>query len=113
MFVVETKSYDGRVRVSWGKLRVAGRDKTAFIDQAHREAEAVATVVWPHPVTPLICFHRADLGLNPWPMELDGVRIVGPRGLRKRLEDAPDVLDPDEIEELANRIEKGLKPAAG
>ena len=109
ILVVETKSYAGTLRVRGGELRVAGRRRTEIIDQARREADAVAAVLG-KPVTPLICVHRADL---PWGrVELDEVRIVGPKELVKVLRSAPAVLSADEVRLLAERADATLRPAA-
>lgn len=109
VFVVETKSYAGKLSVRRGEVWVAGRRKTEILAQARREADAVAAIVSPIPVTPLICVHRADLGW--FKIELDGVRIVGPRELVKMLRKAPVQRTPDEVAGLADRIDRALNPA--
>ena len=109
VFVVETKSYAGKLEIRGSEVRVAGRRRTEIIGQARREADAVAAVLG-KPVTPLICVHRADL---PWGrVELDGVRIVGPKELVKVLRSAPAVLSADEVRLLAERADATLRPAA-
>ena len=107
-FIVETKSYAGKLRVRHGEVWVAGRRKTEIVAQAKREAAAVATEVSPVPVTPLICVHRADLGW--FKVEADGVRIVTPRELVKLLRKAPVQLAPGEVSRLADQIDKSLEP---
>jgi ssDNA-binding Zn-finger/Zn-ribbon topoisomerase 1 len=102
IFIVETKNYTGKLS--------RGR-KEQFAAQAKREAAAVAGVVSPVPVTPLICVHRADLGW--FKVRADGVRIVSPRELIKVLRKAPMQLTPDEAASLADRIDKSLVPAVG
>jgi hypothetical protein len=62
-------------------------------------------------VTPLICIHRADLGW--FKIEVDGVRIVGPRELVKLLRKAPVLLTPDGVTRLADQIDRSLAPAVG
>jgi len=111
VFIVETKNYGGKLRVRHGEVWVAGRRKTEIVDQAKREAAAVAIVVSPVPVTPLLCIHRADLSW--FKMEADGVRIVAPREMVKLLRKAPNQLTPDEVTRLAAQIEKSLAPAFG
>jgi len=112
IFVIETKSYEGRVRVSWrGELFVAGRRKTGFIDQVKRESAAVERLVAPVPVTPLICFYRGSLGWEWGPTMLHGVRILGAKKLVKAVRNRPAQLSPEEVTALADRIERGLKPA--
>jgi hypothetical protein len=44
-------------------------------------------------------------------MEADGVRIVGPKEMLKLLRKAPVQLTSEEVARLAERIERGLKPA--
>lgn len=109
VFVVETKNYAGRLRVRGGEVWVAGRRKTEMLAQAKREAAAVAAVVSPVPVTPLICVHRADLGW--FKVEVEGIRIVGPRELVKLLRKAPATLTADRVANLADRIDRSLSPA--
>ena len=109
VFIVETKNYGGKLRVRRGEVWVAGRRKTEIVAQAKREAAAVAVVVSPVPVTPLLCVHRADLGW--FKVETDGVRIVAPREMVKVLRKSPVRLTPDEVTRLADQIEKSLVPA--
>jgi hypothetical protein len=109
VFVVETKSYTGKLSVRRGEVWVAGRRKTGILSQAKREAAAVAAVVSPVPVTPLICVHRADLGW--FKVEVEGIRIVGPREMVKLLRKAPVQLAPNQVAWLADRLERTLRPA--
>lgn len=102
IFVVETKNYESKL--SRGQ-------KERFAAQAKREAAAVAAVVSPVPVTPLICVHRADLGW--FKVRVDGVRIVSPKELIKVLRKAPEQLVPAEVARLADQIDKSLMPAVG
>jgi Nuclease-related domain len=111
VFVVETKSYEGRVRVNWGRLMVGSWNKSQFIDQVKREAAAVEPLVAPIGVTPLICFYRGDLGWELFPTRLDGVRILGPHKLPKALLQAPTRLTPQQVISLSGRIESGLSAA--
>ena len=111
VFVVETKNYGGKLRVRHGEVWVAGRRKTAIVAQAQREAAAVAAVVSPLPVTPLLCVHRADLGW--FKAEVAGVRIVGPKEMVNLLRKAPVQLTPDEVAHLATDIDRSLAPAVG
>jgi len=111
VFIVETKNYGGKLRVRHGEVWVAGRRKTEIVAQAKREAAAVAAVVSPVPVTPLLCVHRADLGW--FKVEADGVRIVASREMVKVLRKSPVRLTPDEVTRLADEIEKSLVPAIG
>ena len=109
VFVVETKNYAGRLRVRRGEVWVSGRRKIGIVVQAKREAAAVAAVVSPVPVTPLICVHRADLGW--FTVEASGVRIVSPREMIKLLRKTPVQLAPNQVAWLADRLESALRPA--
>jgi len=102
VFGVETKNYDGKLS--------RGR-KEKFATQARREAEAVTAVIDPVSVTPLVCVHRADLGW--FKVEIDGVRIVGPRELVKVLRNAPAHLTATEVARLTDRIDEAFAPAVG
>ena len=109
VFIVETKNYGGKLRVRRGEIWVAGRRKTEIVAQAKREAAAVAAVVSPVSVTPLLCIHRADLGW--FKQQADGVRIVAPKEMVKVLRKAPALLTPDEVSRLADQIDSSLLPA--
>jgi hypothetical protein len=111
VFIVETKNYGGKLRVRRGEVWVAGRRKTEIVAQAKREAAAVAGVVSPVSVTPLLCVHRADLGW--FKMEADGVRIVAPKEMVRVLGKAPLLLTPDDVTRPADQIDKSLVPAPG
>jgi hypothetical protein len=110
VFIIETKNYAGRIRIGDDEVSVAGHRRSQIVAQAKREAAAVAAVVAPTAVTPLLCVHRAELGW--FKMEADGVRIVGPREMVKFLRKAPVQLTPDEVARLADLVEKSLAPAA-
>ena len=111
VFIVETKNYGGKLRVRRGEIWVAGRRKTEIVAQAKREAAAVAAVISPVPVTPLLCIHRADLGW--FKQQADGVRIVAPKEMVKVLRKAPALLTLDEVSRLADQIDSSLLPAVG
>lgn len=111
VWVVETKNYEGSLSVRDGELWIAGRRKTAFIDQVKGQAGAVSTVLGGVPVLPIICIHRADFPLLSRP-ELCGVRIVGPNGLLDAIRRSPVVLRPDEVANLARLADQCLPPAA-
>jgi hypothetical protein len=101
VFIVETKNYE---------RKLSRRRKEQFADQAKREAAAVAAVVAPLAVTPLVCVHRADLGW--FKVVVDGVRFVAPRALIKVLRKAPVQLAPEDVNRIAGQIDLALKPAS-
>ncbi len=110
VWVVETKSYEGALRVRGGELWIGGRRRPGFVDQARRAAAAVAAALDDVAVTPLLCVHRADFPLLSRP-RLAGVAIVGPGRLARVIREGPAVLEPSEVERLADRAEARLRPA--
>ena len=109
VYVVETKSWSGAVRLRGGAIRIAGR-RSAVIDQVQREADAVAVAVPGTQVTPIVCVHRADLPLRA--LEVDGVRVVGPKGLLSRLREGPVRLALADIDRLTAQLDARLPRAA-
>ncbi len=99
-FIVETKNYE---------RKLSRRRKEQFADQAKREAAAVAAVVAPLAVTPVVCVHRADLGW--FKVVVDGVRFVTPRELIKVLRKAPVQLSPEDVARIVGQVDLALKPA--
>lgn len=117
VFVVETKSYSGSLKIRGDEIFVAGRRKNGWIDEVNREALAVQTALAAEmaalglTVQPLICVHRADL---PWlRSEVRGVRVVSGKGLVSRLGKAESVLAPTDVERLAGLADARLRPAVG
>lgn len=115
IFVVETKSYSGALKIRGNDVYVAGRRKTGMIDEVKREAAAVKAALtdelaaYGWTVTPIICVHRSDL---PWfRSEVAGVRIVSGKDLVKRLRKADPVLSPADIERLVALATARLRPA--
>lgn len=110
VFVVETKSYAGRLRIRGGELYIEGRRKTAFADQVNREADAVRDVLDGIPARPILCIHRVEFPLF-GRLEIDGVPIVGPRGLARTIRGGPTVLAADDVARLGDLAEGRLRPA--
>lgn len=116
IFVVETKSFGGSLKVRGNEVYVAGRRRTGMIEEAKREALAVQVALAMEletvglPVVPVICVHRASL---PWlGAAAGGVRIVSGKELIKRLRKAEARLDPDTVRWLAQAAAEHLSPAA-
>ena len=116
VFVVETKSFGGALRVRGNEVYVAGRRRTAMIEEAKREALAVQVALAMEletvglPVVPVICVHRASL---PWlGAAAGGMRIVSGKELVKRLRKAESRVDPDTVRWLARAAAEHLAPAA-
>jgi hypothetical protein len=116
VFVVETKSFGGSLKVRGNEVYVAGRRRTGMIDEAKREALAVQVALATEletvnlPVVPVICVHRADL--PSFGSQAGGVRIASGKELVKRLRKAEPRLQPDTTELLAKTAASRLRPAA-
>jgi hypothetical protein len=115
VFVIETKNYKGKLTIQAKKLRIAGRDCTRFVEQAWRESAAVQSLLAEEvsklgfDVVPILCVHGAEL---PWSkVQLEGVRIVGSRGLKKLLSEASRRLSDEDIIRIHGLLEGSLKPA--
>lgn len=111
VFVIETKRYKGEVTVKGDDLFIGGRKKTEFIEQTWREAVNVQTVLAEHMarlalnVVPVLCIHGSSV---PW-KTVQGVRLVGPRGLKKLISKAKPVLSEEDVQVLAEVAERGLR----
>lgn len=115
VFVVETKSYKGSLRIRGDEIFVAGRRKNEWIDEVNREALAVQKALAAElsglglAVQPIICVHRAEL---PWfKSEVRRVRVVGGKDLVSRLRKAELVLSPADVERLAALADTRLQQA--
>lgn len=107
VFVVDAKRYQGRIEVrnrGWffrpdDRLYVGRRDCSDLADKmgwqvAAVEAALLASGVDPMPpITPVLCFIDGDWPLIAPPDLFRGVRLEGPRSLRKRLVGAVAVDD--------------------
>ena len=112
VWVIETKSYAGELRVRGGELWIGGRRKTAFVDQVQGQADAVSQALDGEAVTPLICVHRAGFPLVTRPV-VGGVRIVKPSHLVEVIERATSVLSDDDLAKLTSLAETRLPSRAG
>jgi hypothetical protein len=113
VFVIETKRYIGRLTVKRDEVYVAGRRKTAIVDQADHEAAIVADVLersgTPMPVAPILCIHKAGL---PWRRaSVRGVAIVSGARLTKAITTLPATLDSATVSRLAAALDRALPPA--
>jgi hypothetical protein len=116
VFVVETKSFAGDLRIRRGDVYVSGRRRTAIVEEAKREASALHSALAPElealglSVIPVVCVHRARL---PWSgAEAGEVSIVSGRELIKRLRKAPARIDEEEVYRLTKAATRRLSPAA-
>lgn len=120
VFVVDAKRYEGRIEIrnhGWflrpdDRLHVGRRDCSALADNMGWQVAAVesaletAGVEPMPPITPVLCFIDGD-----WPLisptdVFRGVRLEGPRSLRRRL--AGDALDAVSIARLARNLAVAL-----
>jgi hypothetical protein len=115
VYVVETKSFAGRLKIRGNEVFVASRRKTGMLEEARREALAVQVALAPElealgiPVVPVICVHRASL---PWfGAQAGGVRIVSGKDLVKRLRNADLRLEPEAVQRLAAATASRLRAA--
>ncbi len=112
VWVVESKSYGGRLRVEGGELRVNGRRRAGVRGEVEREMAAVARVVDPTPVAAVIVVHRAEFPFFAR-LTLDGVPVVPGGALVDRIRSGVPALTGSVITDLATRIDRALPAAAG
>ena len=115
VFVIETKSFSGTLEIRGSDVYVAGRRRTAMLDEVRREVAGVESALVCElatlgiSVTPLICVHRAELPL--FRSEAASVPIVSAKGMVKRLRNAPTRLDAATIAHLASVADARLRAA--
>ncbi len=116
VFVIESKSFSGKLEIRGSDVYVAGRRRTAMLDEVRREVAAVESALGPEfaplgiRVMPLICVHRAELPL--FRSEADGIPIVSARGIVKRLRAASVRLDVAAVERLTSAADARLHAAS-
>ena len=94
VFTVETKNTSGSVRARGRGLRVGGR-RVEHVAQARRQAKHIRTRIGEGmPITPLLGYTRARIDIGWFGLSrVNGVEIVGPRALPRRIVRAASVLD--------------------
>lgn len=105
VFTVETKNYKNAVTIKGGRAYSAGRRLDGVVQQARRQAAAVADRTGAT-VTPIVCVHGAGVrldGLFQKPV-VGGVRFCSGGRLRKTIAGYPVDLDEDAIQEVAQRL---------
>jgi Nuclease-related domain len=121
VFVIDAKRYEGHIEIrNRGnifrpdyRLYVGRRDCSALADGLAWQVEAVtaalsaASVDPPPSLTPVLCFVDGDWPLIARPKSFRGVRLEGPRSLRKLASGTP-TLHGDEVERLARAIALAL-----
>jgi hypothetical protein len=108
VFIVETKSLDGRLEVRRGTLRVAGQDRTSILDQVVRQRKVIATRLadaglGEARLTSVICFVGTEI---PWwsPKLLRGSVLSTPRALERTIRAARNRLSDDEYARLVDAV---------
>ena len=120
LFVVDAKRYKGRLQIrdkgglfrTDNRLYVGGRDCSRLADNMGWQVQAVESVLASVevilPVTPVLCFIGVDWPLLFRPDSFRGVRLEGPKSLRKLISATP-ALDADAIDKLARILATGLQ----
>jgi hypothetical protein len=113
VFAIETKNYKGEVKARGDDLFVGGQRRTSTVEQTWREAVAVQGALAEHlarlaiDVVPVLCIHGSQV---PWET-VQGVKIVGPRGLKKLISGSPAKLHEDDIRVMAAIADSALRPS--
>jgi Nuclease-related domain len=121
VFVVDAKRYDGRIEIrNRGnifrpdhRLYVGKRDCSVLADALTWQVEAVTAVLVgagvepPPPITSVLCFIDGDWPLIAPPDSFGGVRLEGPKSLRKAVTSTA-TLDRAEIQDLAQVLAEAL-----
>jgi hypothetical protein len=118
VFTIDAKRYAGRLeaRGRGQQLWIAGRDRSKLLDQAHRQAEAVAGVLAEAglsevQVTPALCFVDTELPRFFRPKHAGGVQLTTPRDLPTLL-GAPAPADAGlDLVRIATVLDAALPPA--
>ena len=117
-FTIDAKRYAGRleVRGRGQQLWIAGRDRSKLLDQAHRQADAVAGVLADAglsevPVTPALCFVDTELPRFFRPKQAGGVQLTTPRDLPSLLAAPLPAYAGLELVKIAAVLDAALPPA--
>lgn len=125
VFVINTKNHVGRVTVRtrgpiWNPgppcLFIAGRDRSAYLESARRDAAGVTRSLEGHQledvvsVIPVIALAQAEWGWFAKPLECQGVWVVGPKGLTN-LVTRPGELSSAAVRRVAGLLAERLEPA--
>jgi hypothetical protein len=115
VWVIETKSWTGKVEVDGRELLVRGHPRDKAVDQVFREATAVQIALGEAlsrlgvTVTPVLCLHRARMPF--FAKEVQGVRVASGKQLAGLLQAGDARLTPDQVQALAREADRILKPA--
>lgn len=121
VFTIETKTYTGKleVRSRSSELWIAGRKRSALLEQARRQSEVIretlARAGKPEvPVTPVLCFVKTELPLLFPPKQVNGVLVCTRKTLSKRIiQKRLSTLRSDEVVRIAGILHDALGSAEG
>ncbi len=103
VFTVETKAYRGGVKITGGRVTVAGRRRDGIAAQAAKQAEAVAARIG-RAVEPVVVVHGGvERGWFTSPV-IDGVRFCAPKRLVEEIRAGKGRLSPEEVEDAVTRL---------
>lgn len=119
VWVIDSKRYKGRVEIAkplFGppRLTIAGRDKTALVVGVLRQVALVERLLdetgLSAPVHGALCFVEAELPLLR-SLSFDGVPLLYPRALARRISSGAAVLRPERVAEVAAELARRLPSA--
>ncbi len=115
VYVIETKRLSGSVDIHGDTLFVRDHARNDYVNETYREAIGVQIGLndifkrLRLTVTPVLCIQGARL---PWltKKEVAGVHLVSGGELRSLIERAPQILDTEQVQEIAHRAAKVFRP---
>ena len=115
IFLIETKSYSGTVRLSGDSLRHNGRNLTRVFEQIERQRSALLGLLSPVPehlrVQPILCFHRTRIARPLFGSpRLNGLRVSSSSTVMRTIRSGVRVLSTEEVTQLAGRL---VRPSEG
>lgn len=119
VWVIDTKRYVQQrpaLRVEGGlfsprveKLLVGGRQNTRLVEGVHGQVERVSAVVGETPVRGVLCFVNAEWPLFGGDFTVQGVDVVWPKLLQKRLRAAADADAVCDVGEVAAAVAREFR----
>jgi hypothetical protein len=96
------------------RLYVGRQDQTKLIEGVQKQAEDVRAALgdrYPSaPIRPTLCFLDSPRGLSNKPFDFDGVTVIWPKALTKRILEPGD-LDAAQVNQIARLLAQRLPPA--
>jgi hypothetical protein len=106
VFTVETKSYRTGVQIKGGRVYGSGRNLDGVVQQARRQAAAVAALAGVS-VVPIVCVHRGAVKIE-GPFQtpvVDGVRFCSGPQLSKVISGTSGALSDHSIQEIEQKFD--------